>query len=67
MTRQEANARAARWEHAIARFDEWDQVGVAEDGSPIRAGFGYGPSVREPSGFVCSPIAYSVRLATSRT
>ena len=62
MTREQANERARSWDIAVADFDNWPQVGLAEDGSPIRRHAGWGEGVREPSGYVCSPIAYSVRL-----
>ena len=61
-----AMTRSERWEEAIAKFDSWEKVGEAEDGSPIRRHFYWGDGVREPSGYVCSPIAYSVRLKTGR-
>ena len=45
-------------------FDVFPQIGVAFDGSPIRAvGWPRGAScyAKETTGYMCSPIAYSVR------
>jgi hypothetical protein len=63
MTREEwVKHRAADWDAAVASFDQWPIVGYVPSGDPIRRHPVWGDGVREPSGFVCSPIAFNVRL-----
>lgn len=54
-------ARRIAWEIVCGFFDWFPQIGVACDGSPVRMLGEWGEGVREPTGYVCSPIAYSVR------
>ena len=62
-TPAERSAYAADWESAIGpEWETWPIVGRAFDGQPIRdIGRGWGYGVKEPGGYVCSPIAYAVR------
>jgi hypothetical protein len=56
--------RTARHELLRRAFSVFPQVGVAFDGSPIRAVGRPGDAdhcAQEPGGYMCSPIAYSVR------
>lgn len=53
-------------------FSIFEQIGIAYDGTAIRNVIWYdirtncvirlGPCVREPSGYFCTPIAYSCRI-----
>jgi len=61
-----AEARRISWEVAIGFWDWLPVVGEAEDGAPIRKHPSWGTGVKEPSGYVCSPVAYSVRLECGR-
>ena len=55
----EANRR--RFKPDLEAFDDWPRVGEMPDGEPIRTHEWWGHGVQEPSGYVCSPVAYMVR------
>jgi hypothetical protein len=57
MTDDELRAVSARW-------DEFETIGSMPDGAPIKKIGVRMTAVREPSGYFCSPIAYSCRLET---
>lgn len=47
-------------------WEQWATIGNMPDGAAIKVVPGIGWAVREPSGYFCSPIAYSCRGSMQR-